>query len=61
MTVATPTGTVIAAESARALPRTLMGGTDAMRVKGTVYLPQEMAESTTAYQIRLKRSFLFNG
>ena len=38
-----------------------MGGTDAMRVKGTVYLPQEMAESTTAYQIRLKRSFLFNG
>lgn len=51
----------MAAETARHLPRTLMGGTAAMRTAGTTYLPQEMAESDKAYQVRLKRSFLFNG
>lgn len=43
------------------LPRTLMGGTRAMRLAGKAYLPQEAAESDPAYDIRLKRSTLFNG
>jgi hypothetical protein len=44
-----------------ALPRALMGGTRAMREAGKTYLPQEPAESDRAYQIRLRRSTLFNG
>lgn len=44
-----------------ALPRALMGGTDAMRKAGTTYLPQEPAESEAAYKNRLHRTFLFNG
>lgn len=43
-----------------ALPRTLMGGTRAMRKAGESYLPKEPAETPEAYQIRLKRSTLFN-
>lgn len=43
------------------LPRTLMGGTKAMRKAGIYYLPQEIKETTEAYQARLKRSTLFNG
>lgn len=42
------------------LPRTLMGGTQAMREAGTQYLPQELAESDTAYGKRLNDTFLFN-
>lgn len=42
------------------LPRTLMGGTRAMRRAGTAYLPQEPAESDEAYKNRLNRSTLFN-
>lgn len=42
------------------LPRTLMGGTKAMRVAGVKYLPMEAAESPGAYQSRLNRSTLFN-
>jgi len=61
VTVATPTDIVATAETARALPRALSGGTLAMRASGIAYLPQEMAESNKAYDIRLKRSFLFNG
>lgn len=61
MSVDKPTGFVSAAETARALPRTLMGGTTAMRAAGVTYLPQEVAESDKAYQVRLNRSFLFNG
>lgn len=44
-----------------ALPRTLMGGTKAMRAAGRTYLPQEAAESQDAYSARLNRSTLFNG
>jgi hypothetical protein len=44
-----------------ALPRALMGGTRAMRAAGTTYLPQEPAESDTAYAIRKARSTLFGG
>jgi len=61
VTVATATDTVATAETARDLPRALSGGTLSMRAKGIAYLPQEMAESNKAYDIRLKRSFLFNG
>jgi len=61
LTVATPTDAVANADVARALPRALSGGTLTMRAKGIEYLPQEMAESNKAYDIRLKRSFLFNG
>lgn len=46
--------------AASALPRTLMGGTPAMREAGRLYLPQEPSESSDAYQVRLARSFLFN-
>lgn len=43
------------------LPRTLMGGTPAMRKAGKKYLPQEPAESEAAYLNRLNRSSLYNG
>jgi hypothetical protein len=42
------------------LPRTLMGGTKAMRKAGEKYLPKEPAESMDAYKCRLARTFLFN-
>ena len=42
------------------LPRTLVGGTEAIRKAGTEYLPQEAKEEKAAYESRLKRSFLFN-
>jgi hypothetical protein len=61
LTVATPTDAVNALNAARKLPRTLMGGTTAMRAAGVEYLPQEIAETNKAYQIRLARTFLFNG
>jgi hypothetical protein len=41
--------------------RALLGGTAAMRLAGTAYLPREAAESELSYQQRLNRSFLFNG
>ena len=48
-------------ETARALPRALMGGTTAMRAAGKKYLTDEVKESDESYARRLKRSFLFNG
>ncbi|ANL84662.1 DUF4055 domain-containing protein [Rhizobium phaseoli] len=60
-TVAKPTDIYLDAEQKRALPRTLMGGTDAMRKAGKTYLPQEAAESEVAYNDRVNRTFLFNG
>lgn len=42
------------------LPRTLMGGTEAMRKAEKMYLPQEPKESSTAYAARLSRTVLFN-
>jgi hypothetical protein len=42
------------------LPRTLMGGTRAMRNAADLYLPQEPGETLDAYKVRLKRSTLFN-
>lgn len=43
-----------------ALPRTLMGGTKAMRAASIKYLPQEAAETADSYKSRLHRSTLFN-
>lgn len=48
-------------EAERELPRALMGGTAAMRKAAKKYLPQEPQESGEAYDIRLSRTFLFNG
>lgn len=42
------------------LPRTLMGGTIAMRAAGLKYLPKEPLEPGAAYDSRLARTFLFN-
>ena len=61
MTVATATNAIMAAEAKRALPRALMGGTMAMRAAATAYLPREVAELHDDYEIRLARTFLFNG
>lgn len=37
----------------------LVGGTEAMRLKRTTYLPQETHEKDEMYETRLKRSFLY--
>lgn len=39
----------------------LRGGTRTMREAGRDYLPQETGETANAYNVRLNRSFLFNG
>lgn len=39
--------------------RALRGGVDAMRSAGQTYLPKEELESTSDYQARLARSWLF--
>ena len=41
--------------------RDLMGGTRAMREAGTEYLPRETEEEDSDYNIRLARTFLYNG
>lgn len=41
--------------------RALMGGTTAMRAAKITYLPQFAKETTPAYEVRLKASWLFNG
>jgi hypothetical protein len=56
-TVSKTQGAMIAAAK---LPRTLMGGTKAMREAGTLYLPKEPAETQAAYDNRKARSTLFN-
>ena len=40
-----------------ALPRTLQGGTQAMRLAGTTYLPKGSAEADADYQYRLAHTF----
>jgi hypothetical protein len=59
-TVATPSDTQTKAHERLDLPRTLMGGTAAMRAAGEKYLPREKAESIEAYNARVKRTTLFN-
>lgn len=58
--VNTPTKEYLRLAEMWKLPRTLMGGTKAMRAAGIHYLPQEEAESSVAYDARRKRSTLFN-
>lgn len=60
ITVRTPSEAHNEMIAAAQLPRTLMGGTSAMRAACKEYLPQEPKEETTAYNIRVARSFLFN-
>lgn len=45
----------------RALPRTLMGGTEAMREAGKNYLPQQTEETDDDYAARVNATFLYNG
>jgi hypothetical protein len=58
--VATPSAEYECSAAAWKLPRTLMGGTRAMRMAGRDYLPIEAGESDPAYQARLNRTTLFN-
>jgi hypothetical protein len=58
--VATPSAEAKAIADMALLPRTLMGGTKAMRAAGVKYLPMEAAESAGAYAARVNRSTLFN-
>lgn len=58
--VSTPNAAYSVMATAATLPRTLMGGTMAMRAAAKEYLPQEPAESAPAYNNRLGRSFLYN-
>ena len=39
----------------------LLGGTEAMRAAKSEWLPREPRETYTAYENRLRRSFLYNG
>lgn len=60
-TPATPSLAYTAMQAHWQLPRTLMGGTLAMRAAEQNYLPREPKEDLTAYSNRLQRSVLFNG
>lgn len=42
------------------LPRTLMGGSRAMRIQRELFLPRHDAESPQAYQVRINKTFLHN-
>jgi len=59
-TVATPSDGQAAIAALAALPRTLMGGTAAMRLAGKMYLPKAEAETEKAYEARKARTTLFN-
>lgn len=58
--VSTPNAAHTALMEAIDLPRTLMGGTRAMRAAGRKYLPQEPGEEDKAYEHRLAKSTLYN-
>jgi len=60
MDVSTPNDEQKAMVDDAAAPRTLMGGTRAMRLAGELYLPREEAETAVGYSNRLHRSTLFN-
>lgn len=59
--VSTPSSEHAKAVTLAELPRTLMGGTRAMRRAGAKYLPKFMAESQANHANRVSRSVLFNG
>lgn len=58
--VATPTKAYIRMATEWKLVRALMGGTRTMREAGKEYLPQYPAEDQTAYDFRLKWTYLYN-
>lgn len=58
--VATPCLEYKAMETRWELPETLLGGTPAMQEAGEKYLPKEPKESDKAYEIRLRRTKLYN-
>lgn len=58
--VSTPTPEYHRAKMLAELPRTLMGGTRAMRAAGERFLPKFASETVANYQARLHRSTLFN-
>lgn len=60
-TIATPCKSYSKQMAYLTLPRTLMGGTPAMRKAEKTFLPQEPNESSTAYNNRLARTILYNG
>jgi len=39
----------------------ILGGTEHMRLRGRIYIPQEPKEETSAYMSRVNRTFLFPG
>lgn len=57
--VAVSSASQAALEELRALPRTLMGGTEAMRSAGRAYAPQHPAESDGSYNTRISTTVLF--
>lgn len=59
-TVDTPSQAYLDMHEDLRLVDTLMGGTDAMRAAGQLYLPREPRESAEAYRNRLSRSTLYN-
>jgi hypothetical protein len=58
--ISTPSAEVLRMREAAKLPRTLMGGTAAMRAAGEQFLPKESAETVATYRSRVSRSVLFN-
>ena len=60
MAVNTPSPEHNETSEQRQITRTLVGGTQAMRQAGKLFLPQEPRESETAYSARIERSVLTN-
>lgn len=59
-TVATPSLRYKELAAKRKLPRTLIGGTEAMRDAGKTYLPKHPAESESSYRVRKAGTTLYN-
>lgn len=60
-TVGDPTPTMVAQTPAWEMVDDLWGGTKSMRLAKERWLPKEPKEATKAYELRVERSFLFNG
>lgn len=59
--VAEDSARVAELKAKRLLPRTLLGGTTAMRAAETTFLPQHKNEHKDVYTARLASTFLYNG
>ncbi|UEM18965.1 DUF4055 domain-containing protein [Skermanella mucosa] len=60
MNVFNPSHAYLDMQAHRHLPRTLWAGLRAMQACGELYLPREPGESQPNYEVRLRRSTLFN-